>query len=323
MARPFTPDVYFGQKPYKKYTASHYKAPRQRRSRLLSTLYTIIGLGLLANGVGWGGVYLKQQIQNEKRAAIAAYLQSPSTQRLAETAKIFPPGSFRVDDADRFQYILVDKHGQETDVTQASGNIHPAVQHFKATLAHMLQNRPDLLYRMNQVGVIYKFYIDQTSIHISQSEKAGGLATDCVPNTTNPLRVEIAAKYLEYVPSITRHEIGHILECLYYTHPNPKESETHKANFDAFLPEWNDTQIQQYKEAREIEKQKIREKRSPIWDYALKSDHEFLAVLIEAYINQPEALLASNASLYQLMDDYFHIPPDNKIFWETLDTHAH
>lgn len=76
---------------------------------------------------------------------------------------------------------------------------------------------------------------------------------------------------------------------------------------DGVLPGWNEHQVEMYFKARDKEIEKMKAgKKSPLVDYALTNDVEFLAVLAEVYAVRPSALKKSNKTLFSLLDEFFH-----------------
>lgn len=76
---------------------------------------------------------------------------------------------------------------------------------------------------------------------------------------------------------------------------------------DGILPGWTDEQIETYMTARETEIKKMKAGQpSPMVEYALTNDVEFLAVLAEVYAVKPSALKKTNKALFTLLNNFFH-----------------
>lgn len=92
------------------------------------------------------------------------------------------------------------------------------------------------------------------------------------------------------------HELVHVLD--------------HLDDPQGMLPFMEPDERREWVRLRDHEREKIEDGASALDKYALTNDMEFLAVAVETFFARPQALAISSPKLFQLIDRYFQVEPE-------------
>lgn len=199
-------------------------------------------------------------------------------------------------------------------------------------IAYLIQNRPDIVQSIqNQVSSsgetipiqLYNsssFTFDNGSSaagqylcswsSLSGSNSSFRLTTENIISSYNALNN--GSSY-----DVITHEFMHFIDAL-------DNSNEIACKIDGLPPNLTEEERSAFIEAREIEKERIRNGESIMWEYALEDNHEFVAVLSETFIHDPVNLQETNPILFETMEKYFgfnpiETPPVNNYWNGALD----
>lgn len=256
------------------------------------------------------------------------------------------PDGFDIRSVLRFTYYEPDIARKFFETDTPSQRLLDAEQKVQEMFESMFINSPHLLSAISQAGVEIKLYDHAYSV-FHKGDEAKGLAEcglnklilsfpvasilsedDAFMSTWFKREFSLLDNPENYSNSDDawaplEHEVGHLLDCLSLI--NSLEVFSSK-NLDGLLPGWDRETIERFKELRRIEKRKIEDGLSGVnlyanepiktsnhtihvMKFALTSNVEFLAELIGAYFEVPEALKESSPELFELVDDFFKNPP--------------
>ncbi len=198
-----------------------------------------------------------------------------------------------------FRFFRADKGGRRRS-TRPDASAQAAEERILKRVGLILKNRPDL---MAQLACLE----NGLEIHLYQGDGFKDFENELyfygrATVHGDEVVLEFAVDEILYggredheVMDVVAHELIHVIDLL--------------DDMDGLLPGWSKNDIARYKEAREIEKERIREGTSPLVGYALTNNVEFLAVLAEVFFTRSHQLADSNPVLFELMADFFRQDP--------------
>lgn len=288
--------VHFGKKSTPSESVPKPPQEREPLKPYIGRIIMILGGWLSCNAIGYSTIMGKESFWSHSRPAWKSTLSPEESAAIDSDKKEILSGKNI-----RFRYF-VQEAGKKTFQEIPASAVTKDFLDFKAQWAdrflEMFQKRPDLRNRIQNLTFEVKLFQAEALVIGKKDKNVAGLC-DARGNMSFAMgasRDGLNDGYDGY--EVVCHELSHFLDLL------SDDGRIQRA-FDGMLPGWNPQQKSLFRQARSQEKIAIQQGNSPMRNYALESDDEFLGVLVETYFEKPNALKDANPTLYHLMNDFF------------------
>jgi hypothetical protein len=199
-----------------------------------------------------------------------------------------------------FRAFVPGKKGKPKEVDDAPG-FAEAEDRFVQRVQEVLRGRPDLLHILGclEHGLEVRlhsgsgFHGEENEVYFFGSVESDG---DQIILEISIEEVLLGARNGHEALDVVVHELVHVLD--------------HLDEPMGMLPFMEESERSDFIRLREDERVKIQQGQSCLDPYALTNDMEFLAVAVETYFARPYQLATTSHKLYQHIDRYFQVDPE-------------
>jgi|GEM_PF-3146910 len=198
-----------------------------------------------------------------------------------------------------FRAYVPDAQGFPQEVDDAPG-FKEAEDAFVSRVQEVLRGRPDLLHILGclENGLEVRLHSGSGFADEDEEEYFFGSVTldgDQLVLEISTEEVLLGARGGHEVLDVVVHELTHVLD--------------HLDEPLGMLPFLDPEERREFVRLRTDEREKIEAGASCLDPYALKNDMEFIAVTVETYFARPYQLATTSPKLYQHIDRYFQVDP--------------